>query len=102
MILNQEPDSHHSFLFERRSASFFSDRIIAVMSRRGGLAAGKAMMKMAGLDCGPVRAPLANFPVETIEVFTRELEHAGFPLETNAGLRTPTPARASAQKASAV
>ena len=77
-------------------------RIIALMSQRGGLPAGKAMMKMAGLDCGPVRAPLANLPVETLAVFTRELEQAGFPLETNAGLRTPTPARASAQKASAV
>src|SRR5262249_38649408 len=34
--------------------------IIAVMSRRGGLPAAKAMMKMIGLDCGPVRAPLQN------------------------------------------
>jgi N-acetylneuraminate lyase len=77
-------------------------RIIALMSQRGGLPAGKAMMKMAGLDCGPVRAPLANLPAETIEVFTRELEQAGFPLEAKAGLRAPAPARASAQKASTV
>lgn len=61
-------------------------RIIAVMSRRGGLPAGKAMMRMIGLDCGPVRAPLANLPTETLEAFARELEQAGFPaLATEAG-----------------
>jgi len=77
-------------------------RIIALMSQRGGLPAGKAMMKMAGLDCGPVRAPLANLSPETLKVFTRELEQAGFPLETKAGLRKPAITRASTQKASAV
>ena len=57
-------------------------RIIAVMSRRGGLSAGKAMMKMIGLDCGPARAPLANLSAETLEAFTRELQAAGFPPQT--------------------
>jgi N-acetylneuraminate lyase len=54
--------------------------IIAVMSRRGGLAAGKAMMKMIGHDCGPVRAPLQNLSPEALESLTRELKAAGFPL----------------------
>jgi N-acetylneuraminate lyase len=54
-------------------------RIIAVMSRRGGLPAAKAMMKMIGLDCGPVRPPLTNPSAETVETFTHELEQAGFP-----------------------
>ncbi len=54
-------------------------RIIAVMSRRGGLAAGKAMMKLIGLDCGPVRAPLQNLSPEALESLTRELEQVGFP-----------------------
>jgi len=54
-------------------------RIIALMSQRGGLPAGKAMMKMIGLDCGPVRPPLANLSTETVENFKRELEQAGFP-----------------------
>jgi len=54
--------------------------IIAVMSRRGGLVAGKAMMKMAGMDCGPVRAPLQNLSPETLGLLTRELERVGFPL----------------------
>lgn len=55
-------------------------QIIAVMIRRGGLAAGKAMMKLVGLDCGPVRAPLQNLSPEALESLTRELHAAGFPL----------------------
>ena len=35
-------------------------RIIALMSQRGGLPAGKAMMKMAGLDCGPLHGHRAG------------------------------------------
>jgi len=54
-------------------------QVIAVMSRRGGLAAGKAMMKLIGLDCGPVRAPLQNLSPEAFESLTRELERVGFP-----------------------
>ena len=66
-------------------------RIIAVMSQRGGLPAGKAMMKLVGLDCGPVRAPLANLPVETLELLTRELKAGGFPaLAEPAGAKSRT------------
>jgi dihydrodipicolinate synthase/N-acetylneuraminate lyase len=53
------------------------------MNRRGGLAAGKAMMKMIGCDCGPVRAPLQNPSSEAVESLTRELKAAGFPLSAN-------------------
>jgi N-acetylneuraminate lyase len=53
--------------------------IIAVMARHGGLPAGKAMMKLAGIDCGPVRLPLRSLsPAETDNLF-RELEKVGFP-----------------------
>lgn len=55
-------------------------QIITVMNRRGGLAAGKAMMKMIGYDCGPVRAPLQNLSTEALESLTRELKAVGFPL----------------------
>lgn len=59
-------------------------RIIGTMSRHGGLPAGKAMMKMIGLDCGPVRAPLTNLTAPSLEAFSRELEQAGFPGEVHA------------------
>jgi N-acetylneuraminate lyase len=57
-------------------------QIITIMNRRGGLAAGKSMMKMVGHDCGPVRAPLQNLSPEALESLTRELKAAGFPLAT--------------------
>jgi len=57
--------------------------IISVMSRRGGLAAGKAMMKLVGLDCGPVRSPLQNLSPEAFESLTRELHSVGFPSRTS-------------------
>ena len=63
-----------------RSLQFLAIQIIAVMNRRGGLAAGKAMMKMIGYDCGPVRAPLQNLSPEALESLTRELKAVGFPL----------------------
>jgi N-acetylneuraminate lyase len=63
-----------------RAVQFQAIQIISVMSRRGGLAAGKAMMKLIGIDCGPVRAPLQNLSPEALESLARELKAAGFPL----------------------
>src|SRR5260370_4623262 len=57
-------------------------RIIAIMSRYGGLPAGKAMMKIAGIDCGPVRLPLRNLSSEELEQFRCDLQSACFPLIT--------------------
>jgi N-acetylneuraminate lyase len=53
--------------------------IIAVMSRHGGLPAGKAMMKMVGVDCGPSRAPLCTLTPADIGALTKALEPLGFP-----------------------
>jgi len=65
-----------------RSFQFLAIQIIAVMNRRGGLTAGKAMMKMIGLDCGPVRGPLQNLSLEAVESLARELKAVGFPVST--------------------
>ena len=56
-----------------------SIQIIAVMARHGGLPAGKAMMKIQGLDCGPVRPPLRNLTVEQYAVLQHDLAAVGFP-----------------------
>jgi len=66
-------------LVSARRLQSTSIEIIAVMSRHGGLPAGKAMMKMIGVDCGPVRPPLQNVSPETQEKLRVELERAGFP-----------------------
>lgn len=59
--------------------------IIAVMSKHGGLPAGKAMMKMVGVDCGPVRPPLQNLSTAAQEKLRAELEQAGFPSQVTRG-----------------
>jgi N-acetylneuraminate lyase len=75
-----------------RCLQFMAIQIIAVMSRHGGLPAGKAMMKMIGVDCGPVRSPLQNLSPEALASLTRELDQVGFPSRTSkeaASLKLP-------------
>jgi N-acetylneuraminate lyase len=57
--------------------------IITVMSRHGGLPAGKAMMKLTGLDCGAVRPPLVNLSNDQFEMLKTELNKVGFPSNTS-------------------
>jgi N-acetylneuraminate lyase len=52
--------------------------IIGVMIRHGGLPAGKAIMKLLGLDCGPVRLPLRSLTPVQEKALTEELEKVGF------------------------
>lgn len=70
---------------EARRWQSLSIQIIAVMVRHGGLPAGKAMMKMVGLDCGPVRPPLRNLTGEELASLERELKTAGFPVKPGDG-----------------
>jgi N-acetylneuraminate lyase len=53
--------------------------IIAVMVRHGGMPANKAMMKLIGLDCGPVRPPLRNLSAQEFKALQRDLASIGFP-----------------------
>ena len=62
-----------------RAAQARATDIIAVMIRHGGLPAGKAMMRLAGIDCGPVRLPLIDVDASRQESLHRELEALGFP-----------------------
>ena len=48
-------------------------QMIAALSRFGGLAAGKAVMKMHGIDCGPVRLPLKSLDADACRALQREL-----------------------------
>jgi N-acetylneuraminate lyase len=73
-----------------RRWQMLSIQIIAVMARYGGLPAGKAMMKMIGLDCGPVRLPLRNLTTEELAAFRLDLERVGFPAKIP-GPNEPTP-----------
>lgn len=51
---------HSNDLTSARHDQANAQAFIDVMSSFGGLAAGKAMMKLIGIDCGPVRLPLRN------------------------------------------
>jgi N-acetylneuraminate lyase len=59
-------------------------QIIAVMARHGGLPAGKAIMKIIGLDCGPVRPPLKNLTDGEFQALRQDLERVGFPAQVPA------------------
>ncbi len=55
-----------------------SRELIATLARFGGLSACKAVMKMIGLDCGPVRLPLRNLSSEQYDALGAGLERIGF------------------------
>jgi N-acetylneuraminate lyase len=55
------------------------NEIIQIMIGNGGLPAGKAMMRLVGLDLGPVRLPLKQLDEGAMEVLGQELKAAGFP-----------------------
>jgi N-acetylneuraminate lyase len=52
--------------------------LINIMIRHGGMRAGKAMMKLIGLDCGPVRLPLSSLSDQEFTALRAQLEQAGF------------------------
>lgn len=55
-----------------------SVEMVRVIVRYGGLAAQKAMMNLAGFDCGPVRLPLKPLQAEELRSMEKDLEKIGF------------------------
>jgi len=55
-----------------------SREMIAIMRRHGGLPAGKAMIRLVGMDCGPCRPPLRTLSVEQAGRLRADLEPLGF------------------------
>ena len=52
--------------------------LIGLLRRHGGLAAGKAIMKLIGIDCGPVRLPLRALTPADEHILQAALQRAGF------------------------
>jgi N-acetylneuraminate lyase len=68
----------HGDLAEARAQQARANAMISVLVRHGTLPAGKAIMKMIGLDCGPMRLPLRS-PSELQQSHLREdLERIGY------------------------
>lgn len=64
---------------EARSYQDLSIQLIGVLNRYGGaLVAGKSIMKMLGLDCGPCRLPLRSLNKEEETNLEKELQDIGF------------------------
>ena len=56
-----------------------SQELVRLMRDAGGVVpAGKAMMKMIGVDCGPVRTPLRNLSARRYDKLRADLEAIGF------------------------
>lgn len=52
--------------------------MVNTLIKHGGIVAGKATMKMIGIDCGPVRLPLQNLSEKQYENLYEELKQIGF------------------------
>lgn len=55
-----------------------ANQFIATMVKFGGLPAGKAIMGLIGVDCGPVRLPLQTLSKSQIDELGAELQRGGF------------------------
>ncbi|MCO6475330.1 MAG: dihydrodipicolinate synthase family protein [Phaeodactylibacter sp.] len=53
-------------------------RMVALLVKYGGVGAGKAFMKLIGLDCGWFRPPVSSPSEEDISALKKELEGIGF------------------------
>lgn len=61
-----------------RRAQMNAVEFISVLDRHGGLAAGKSVMKLLGLDCGPVRLPIRALTKNDEASLRAGLEKIGF------------------------
>lgn len=71
--------SFNSASLERaRELQLQSVQIVHVINKYGGLRAQKAMMKLIGIDCGPVRLPLRPLEEQEVEAMERDLRKTAF------------------------
>jgi len=61
-----------------RREQFRATERIGAMVRAGGLPAAKALMARLGINCGPVRLPLAQPSPATLDTYFRELDALHF------------------------
>lgn len=52
--------------------------MITLLGKYGGIATGKAYMKLVGLDCGEFRLPIKNMSAEDFENFQKDVNNLGF------------------------
>ncbi|MBG6234218.1 N-acetylneuraminate lyase [Pedobacter sp. CAN_A7] len=52
--------------------------MIRLLGKYGGIATGKAFLKVAGIDCGAFRLPVKNMSLEQFQLFEQDVTHVGF------------------------
>lgn len=52
--------------------------MIRLLGKYGGIATGKAYMKLVNMDCGEFRLPIANMSAESFESFKEDVDALGF------------------------
>jgi N-acetylneuraminate lyase len=52
--------------------------MITLLGKYGGIATGKAYMKLLGIDCGEFRLPVKNMTATEFELFKKDVEQIGF------------------------
>jgi len=62
----------------RKKQSITVDIIESLFKSGGALVAGKTIMKLVGIDCGPCRLPLSNISAEAVMNLNEELKTKGF------------------------
>jgi N-acetylneuraminate lyase len=72
---------------EARRCQRTSVAMVRAIEKAGGLAANKAVMRLVGLDCGPVRPPLAQPTPDAITRLGHELAELGFSDDISASRR---------------
>lgn len=65
-------------LEEARSLQMQAINMIRLLGKYGGIATGKAFMKMIGLDCGGFRLPVKNMTAADFELFRKDVAALGF------------------------
>ncbi|MCB1103746.1 MAG: dihydrodipicolinate synthase family protein [Opitutaceae bacterium] len=65
-------------LTEARHDQYKAIQYIRILQDHGGLSAGKAVMKMLGIDCGPVRLPLSKLSASREQALFAALKRSDF------------------------
>ena len=61
-----------------RQLQLQSVNMIRLLGKYGGIATGKAYMKLVGLDCGKFRIPVRNMDDEAFELFKKDTYELSF------------------------
>lgn len=69
---------HNNNLEQAQALQQQSIDMIRLLGKYGGIATGKAYMKLVGLDCGEFRLPVKNMSAEQFALFKKDVEQLNF------------------------